>query len=247
MKFKNLLKRLPSPLYRRMRKIYYSLGSAQPAPVGGAPGAEPGPLFTDIAPRIVAIPGWFNADDMAHFWLVLGMQAAAGVRGDMLEIGCFHGRSAALLAMKIRAGERLILCDAFDLPITEAYGDQPTPAGVRQNIADAVPEFDSRQLDIVRTVSADLRLALDIKLRFAHVDGGHSRNEALSDLRLCAVRLVPGGVLVADDYRHPRYPGVSSAVEQFLAERADFCVLADLNRSGAQGRKIYLCRKSVDD
>jgi hypothetical protein len=73
-------------------------------------------MLTDVVPRLAAIPGWFNIDDLAHFSLVLETQTTGGLHGDLLEIGCYHGRSASVLAMHLQAGERLFLADAFDLP-----------------------------------------------------------------------------------------------------------------------------------
>jgi hypothetical protein len=37
-------------------------------------------------------------------------------------------------------------------------------------------------------------------------------------------------------------PGVTAAVNSFLKRFKEFNVLADLNRHGDLGRKIYLCR-----
>jgi hypothetical protein len=47
-------------------------------------------------------------------------------------------------------------------------------------------------------------------------------------------------VISVDDYAHLYYPGVTAAVDRFLAERSDFYVLADINRITETGRKIYL-------
>ncbi len=96
---KKLLRLLPSPLYRGLRALYRRLRPG-PGPRGFA--ANPGALLTAVAPRLAAIPGWFNLDDMAHFTLVLETQSAAWQVGDLVEICCYHGRSAALLATKLR-------------------------------------------------------------------------------------------------------------------------------------------------
>jgi SAM-dependent methyltransferase len=235
MDLRRLARRLPSPLYRVLQRLHRRL-----FPPGPQVQPNPGPLITELAPRLGAIPGWFNLDDLAHFTLVLGTQAAAGVRGDLLEIGCYHGRSAAVLALHLGRGERLYLVDAFDLPLDEPYGDTPSPEGVRRNLASAVPGLDRGRVQIQRAYSGDLQLPPDLRLRLAHVDGGHAAITARADLELCLRHLVPGGVLVVDDYAHPQYPGVTEAVQCLLRERPGLHVLADLNRHGALGRKLYL-------
>jgi SAM-dependent methyltransferase len=239
MNLRALAKRLPSPLYRLLRRVHGRVfGYSRPA--GARLGPAAGPLLTEVAPRLAAIPGWFNLDDMAHFQLILGTQAAAGLTGDLLEIGCFHGRSAVLLALHLRAGERLLLCDAFGLAGAEPYGDTPTPEQVRRNLARAVPALDMARVSLLRSLSRNLNLPPDTRLRFAHVDGSHAQEDALADLELCARHLVPGGIIAVDDYRHPDYPGVTAAADEFLAGHRSFRVLADLNRAGALGRKLYL-------
>ncbi len=239
---KKLLRLLPSPLYRGLRAIYRRLRPG-PGPRGFA--ANPGALLTAVAPRLAAIPGWFNLDDMAHFTLVLETQSAAGQVGDLLEIGCYHGRSAALLATQLKTGERLILVDAFDLPLSDPYGDTPTPAGVRRNLAAAVPGLAEDRVDILRGYSDEIRLPAGSRVRFAHVDGGHDSATVCSDLALCARALVRGGVIAVDDYGHPQYPGVHAGVAAFLAAEPTFRVMADLNRAGALGRKLYLTRVAL--
>ena len=236
---KKFVRQLPSPIYRTLRRISQRL-YMPPRALTATP--NPGPLLTNVAPRLAAIPGWFNIDDLTHFTLVLETQTTSGMRGDLLEIGCYHGRSAAVLAMHLGAGERLFLADAFDLPLSDPYGDTPTPEHVWRNLAAAVPNLPRECVSIQRAYSRDLQLPPDVRIRFAHIDGGHDTATVRTDLALCAERLTPGGVIALDDYAHPQYPGVTEAVEEFLCSEASFCILADLNRVGALGRKLYLVK-----
>ncbi len=100
-------------------------------------------------------------------------------------------------------------------------------------------------VSIERGYSSDLRLPADMRVRFAHIDGGHDEATVWQDLELCAHRLVSGGVMAIDDYAHPLYPGVTDAVRKFLGSDPSFRVHADLNRPGALGRKLYLV-KSIE-
>ncbi|HZS41002.1 MAG TPA: class I SAM-dependent methyltransferase [Polyangia bacterium] len=202
------------------------------------PGAEPGPIAAEIGEKIRSIPGWFTIDDCAHFALVLRMQSAFGLRGDVLEIGTYHGRSAAAMAPFLDEGERLVLCDLFGAAPREDYPTPPTPALLRSNLRAVCPALRDEQLEIHDGPSQTLSLARPI--RFAHVDGGHTRGEALGDLRRVDGWLLARGVIAVDDYHHREFPEVTPAVDQFLAERRDYRVLADLNRHGAVGRKLYL-------
>jgi hypothetical protein len=60
MNLTRLVRRLPSPIYRVLQRLHRRLaGPAQQLQ------PNPGPLITDLAPRLGAIPGWFNLDDLA--------------------------------------------------------------------------------------------------------------------------------------------------------------------------------------
>jgi hypothetical protein len=126
--------------------------------------------------------------------------------------------------------------------LNDPYGDTPTPEQVWQNLETAVPNLPREQVSIQRAYSNDLQLPPDTRVRFAHIDGGHDAATVSEDLALCAKYLIPGGVMTLDDYAHPQYPGVTAAVNEFLRCQTSFRILADLNRSGALGRKLYLAR-----
>lgn len=204
--------------------------------------AKPGPLVTDLFARVKTIPGWFTYDDCVHFHLLLSMQIYLGVRGDMLEIGSYHGRSTACMAAYLQPDECLVVCDAFAQPTDDAYAHKPTPEQLQRNLLFVNPGLNLAQVDVRVGLSCNLQLG-DARFRFIHIDGGHSQQAALADMRLCAAHLAPQGVMVMDDYENAYWPGVSAAVHAFLAENRDFAILADLNRHGAIGRKIYLVRQ----
>ena len=48
--------------------------------------------------------------------------------------------------------------------------------------------------------------------------------------------------MVMDDYYNQQWPGVTQGTDEFLADNDEFHVLADLNRHGALGRKLYIIK-----
>ncbi|NOZ50858.1 MAG: class I SAM-dependent methyltransferase [Chloroflexi bacterium] len=231
-------------LRQRLRRLFRrSQHAARPQDtINFVAEAKPGPLVTDLFAGVKTIPGWFTYDDCVHFHLVLNMQSFLGVGGDMLEIGSYHGRSTACMAAYLQPEERLVVCDAFTQPTEDAYHDKPSPEHLQRNLLFVNPQLDEAQVEVRVGLSRDLQLG-EAQFRFIHIDGGHSQEEALADLHLCAAHLAPQGVMVMDDYENKYWPGVSAAVDVFLAGNRDFVILADLNRHGAIGRKIYLVRK----
>ena len=209
-------------------------------------GARPSHLITDVFERIRVLPGWFNVDDCAHFHLILSLQASTGTVGDLLEIGSYHGRSTCMLAYSLRPDDRLVVCDVFDQPTEEPYRDRPTESGLMENLLSVAPDLRPAQVRIVRAYSRDLTFQPDQAFRFAHIDGGHAYDTVAGDLALVAAHIVPHGVIAVDDYENRMFPAVTRAVDDFLQARSDYSVLADLNRHGAIGRKIYLVRSAAE-
>lgn len=207
-----------------------------------ASGALPSELVSDVFDRLRLVPGWFNIDDCAHFSLILRYQSAMGISADLFEIGSYHGRSTALLAWARCQGERIVVCDAFEQNTADSYSNPPTPEQLMANLRAVCSDLDDTSVEIHACLSSELTLDPDVRFRFAHIDGGHSKEVALGDLLLCAPHIVEHGVIAVDDYMHAKWPQVTDAVAEFLERNDDFRVLADLNRHGAIGRKLYLIR-----
>lgn len=205
------------------------------------PDAPPGPV-TQLFEAIRDIPGWFTIDDCAHFSLILALQTLGGVSGNILEIGSYHGRSTCLMARYLGEGEKLVVIDAFEQPTADPYSDRPSPERLLANIVSVNPGLSPSRVDLLKGYSDAVELDPARSFRFCHIDGGHSQEAAAFDLHLCSSRTIVGGVIVIDDYRHPRFPGVSAAADEFIGANASFKVLADLNRHGAKGRKLYIYR-----
>jgi len=204
-------------------------------------GTELSPLYSDVFNKIKAVPGWFNFDDLASFSILLKYQSLLSVKGDIVEIGTYHGRSSCVLAYHLGEGEKLILCDNFSGEGTETYLDMPTKDDLIKNLRAVNPNLDLKRVVIFSCPSKELDLS-QTRIRFAHVDGGHEEPIAMADLLMVKPRIVPGGIIAIDDYKHPWYPGVTEATDRFLAESREFKIIADLNRHGEKGRKLYLAK-----
>lgn len=75
----------------------------------------------------------------------------------------------------------------------------------------------------------------DQRFDVVHIDGEHSESAAWSDLTLALDHLAPGGLIIVDDYRHPHFPGIASALFRFI-ERNDVRVFL------VTPNKAYLAR-----
>lgn len=78
------------------------------------------------------------------------------------------------------------------------------------------------------------------KIHIAHVDGEHSEKAALGDLNALAPLMSAEGVIIVDDWCHPMFPGVHSALHQFMAG-SEFRMFA------VTDRKAYLASANASN
>jgi hypothetical protein len=72
---------------------------------------------------------------------------------------------------------------------------------------------------------------------FVHVDGLHTEEQVLSDLKAISSKLTPDGVIVVDDFRNPWFPGVQSALYKFIGKN-DFRIFL------VSMQKAYITRRA---
>ncbi|MFF4923979.1 class I SAM-dependent methyltransferase [Kitasatospora sp. NPDC001261] len=165
------------------------------------------------------IPGWFFSLDRAAFSHLLSAQTAAGVTGDILELGSYLGRSAVLLGDHLQPGERLTVCDLFDSEAGDADNAAEMNMSYRKTLTRSAFEanylaFHGELPEIVQaptSVLADGRVRAD-SCRFVHVDASHLYEHVAGDIAVARAALGENGVVALDDYRSEHTPGVSAAV-----------------------------------
>lgn len=176
------------------------------------------------------------------FALIDDVQKRRNIGGDVFEIGCHHGKSAVFLANLVdHATETLGVCDLFE---NQAENRSNSGAGDRKVFEETMqPAVDAGlKLEVFGKNSAELQGSeIGQNIRFFHVDGGHSLEEALGDIKLAAECLSPAGVIAVDDPFSAPWPGVTEAVIRFLDERGDFqAFVVGFN-------KLLICRTSAVD
>lgn len=163
------------------------------------------------------IGGWLDRNDFTAIQAVTAVQHAAGITGDVLEIGGFKGRSAAVLADGLVKGETLHVCDPFEDSTGSTANDtenQDSYASLsRQEFEANLRRFPVAMPVIHQCISTDLTGQLAPRTyRLVHVDGSHLEDPVRFDISLAKELLGPGGVIVLDDFRSPHTPGVALAV-----------------------------------
>jgi peptidoglycan/xylan/chitin deacetylase (PgdA/CDA1 family) len=183
---------------------------------GAAGGNE---FATFLAERVEPIPGWLHAEAALLTAHLAGAQRALKVSGPTLEIGVFKGKYLAVLYKLSRPDEIVVGVDLF----VGAIDTKPVVELVRANIAAACGEAE--RLRIVVADSLELTsetLAGHMggdAIRFASIDGGHTKEIVFRDLESACPLLARGGIMALDDAFNFSTPGVIEGIAEFFLRR----------------------------
>lgn len=160
------------------------------------------------------IQGWTFAPELAFLHDESVRLADAGVEGDLLEVGCWIGRSTVALAT------------AGDVDVVDTFEGSPEINDLLPGDQFEVFAMNMTRLGLGKRVHAYQGLSsywlsvLPGPYRLIFVDGGHDYSTAYSDL-LNAKRLLSiGGVMVVDDI-YDAFPGVQRAVAEVLDNQVE--------------------------
>ncbi|GAA2130652.1 class I SAM-dependent methyltransferase [Kitasatospora kazusensis] len=170
------------------------------------------------------VPGWFWKVDQEAFDWFLDSQTAAGLTGDILELGTYLGRSAVLLGGHLRPGEKFTVCDLFDSSAPDEENAAEMAMSYRKTLTRQAFEanylaFHERLPEVIQaptSVLADGRVGAG-SCRFVHVDASHLYEHVAGDIQVARAALAEDGLVVLDDYRSPHTPGVAAAVWEAVA------------------------------
>ncbi|WP_207481648.1 class I SAM-dependent methyltransferase [Arenibaculum pallidiluteum] len=161
------------------------------------------------------VEGGFDKADVLLFYVLLQTQQAAGVEGDLCELGVHQGRSAIVLGKVKRPNERLFCLGAFDEPeagVFRAHARRLMPESLATVVEIRVPE----PMELAGPPPA----MEGATLRFLHLDAGRGHREMLNDLRNFAPLAAGGGILALEGVFDPMSPGVASAMTAFCLSEA---------------------------
>ncbi|WNM29790.1 class I SAM-dependent methyltransferase [Streptomyces sp. Li-HN-5-11] len=174
--------------------------------------------------RLDDVPGWFPVLDQTLFEWLLNRQESLGIRGDLLEVGVYMGKSAIFTGRHLRDGERYTVCDLFE-------GDAPDGAN-RAESAKSYSALTRRAFEenylafhdeLPRVLQGPSSIVPDEvapnSCRFVHVDASHLYEHVYDDIGAAHDALLPGGVVVLDDFRSEHTPGVSVAAWEAVLNR----------------------------
>ncbi|MBE4737198.1 MULTISPECIES: class I SAM-dependent methyltransferase [Streptomyces] len=171
------------------------------------------------------VPGWFPVLDQLLFDWFLDRQEAAGERGDLLEVGVYMGKSAIFLGRHLQEGEAYTVCDLFesDAPddanaaeATKSYRSTLTRRAFEANYLSFHDELPRVLQGPSSIVPGEVKPR---SCRFVHIDASHLYEHVEADITAARDILLPGGLVVLDDFRSEHTPGVSIAAWEAVLNR----------------------------
>jgi hypothetical protein len=186
------------------------------------------------------VGGWLGFE-VAAFIAALGdIQRSAGYRGAVGEIGVHHGRLFILLLLLLDKDEGNFAIDVFE---QQHLNTDRSGRGDREVFLSNVQRWSGREASIIARSSLEVRqediLSLCGRVRLASIDGGHTRECALNDLRLIEGVLTDQGIAIVDDYFNSNWPDVSAAVAEYLFDKTSKLVPFAVNPN-----KVYLTART---
>lgn len=156
------------------------------------------------------VEGWLHHHAADAICDLLNHQSVCGISGGLLEIGVHHGRLLIFLALSARRGEPIVGIDIFeDQHLNIDFSGYGSRGIVAKNLAEYAPGCSVvlRKADSTTLTSAPLIDEFG-QFRAISIDGGHTAEITLSDLKLAERICCDAGLVILDDILNSHWPGV---------------------------------------
>jgi hypothetical protein len=191
------------------------------------------------------VSGWLDSRS-AEIIATLGLyQPSVDTNGSVGEIGVHHGKLFILLDLLRRPGEKSFAVDLFDDQVENV--DQSGLGDIRR-FSENLERYSRGPQSVVmfRRNSIGLRpeelLEACGPARLLSVDGGHTAECTLNDLKIADAILTERGIVVVDDYFNPMWPDVSAGVGQYILDSS-----TTLRPFAIAPNKLFLARPEWHD
>jgi predicted SAM-dependent methyltransferase len=167
------------------------------------------------------VQGWVSDGALSAVTAFSALQQSLEVKGHICEIGVHHGRFFIALSLLGRFGERSLAIDVFE---EQEKNVDLSGKGNRDIFLSNVEKWLGSKSEACIITSDSLDVApenilreLGGPIRLFSIDGSHTRDHTLNDMRLAEETIVPGGLVILDDFFNPAWPGVAEALFSYLS------------------------------
>lgn len=177
-------------------------------------------LYRRIGHRLVS--GWLAAEVLDMLKILDSAQRsidADSARGAVAEIGIHHGRLFIGLRLLQAEDQKSVAIDLFgDQQLNTDNSGKGDLSAFKRNLAlwSSRDSVVIHQGDSTMLHPSELRDLAGGQIRVFSVDGGHTEEIVLNDMKLAESTIADNGIVVADDVFNQQWPGVSTGTLRFL-------------------------------
>lgn len=167
------------------------------------------------------VQGWLHPNSADIIASMSAVQVELGLTGSVGEIGVHHGKLFVLLMLASTCREPLFAIDVFE---QQDKNVDRSGNGDRAIFEQNVVRFGGCVTDVEILQSSSLELTPETlaqrisPIRLCSMDGGHTAQCASHDFALLSSRLIPGGIIIVDDFFNQSWPGVMSGLIDTLRD-----------------------------
>lgn len=169
------------------------------------------------------VEGWLDGFSARAIDALARRQHDLGLTGGVGEIGVHHGKFFLLLYLATTAPEKACAIDIFE---QQELNPDASGRGDRERFLANLDRHAGTREGVAIIARSSLEIAPEEILeacgptRLFSVDGGHTDDCTLNDLRLAEAVSTPHGIVVLDDFFNQPWPGVASGAARYLLDPA---------------------------
>jgi len=186
------------------------------------------------------IEGWCSPILANICKLIDSHQTKRGVFGGCAEIGIHHGKFFILLNALCKPNELSWAIDIFD---DQDKNIDNSGCGSKEIFVQYLRKYDRHDGSNVKIIKCDttvtrLNEIISNPVRLFSIDGGHTAEHTISDLKQAQHTLHPEGVIILDDILNPHWLGVIEGFCTYMIAKPSLIPFA------IGHNKLFLCNLS---
>jgi len=158
---------------------------------------------------------WFGPESQEA--LATLARSTEGLDGDVVEVGCWEGRSTVALANAVYPAT-VHAVDTWQGSPDEVSADLAAERDVYATFVENVAELTKGNVIAHRMGWREFFDGRTDPIRFLHIDAEHTFREVYDNIAAALPLMVPGGVMCGDDVHHP--PVTRAVVRHFPLAQA---------------------------
>lgn len=172
-----------------------------------------------------------------HYTLNQLISRVSTLDGDIAECGCWRGLSSYQIATRLKNNnfsKKFYIFDSFEG--LSRFDDEDIPLGGLKDEESRQKEFacgedivkeNLKEFDFIEYkkgwIPARFKEVNEKKFSFVHIDVDMYQ-PILDSLNFFYEKMLPGGIIVLDDYGFTYFPGAKKATDEFMNDKNDFFI-----------------------